>query len=154
MAFVDSPANSEFRDDALELFAQELPDGVGVDDAMMVVLRGFLAYADRGGDGRRAIDRFVNRFGHGLSAGEKAALTALADSWASIFEVEAVATGAGLTLRDGVRGELVEVREVSATAQLVRGDLIFAWLLRVDDHVELTGAGMTPRLDTSSRCST
>jgi hypothetical protein len=143
MAFVDSPANREFRDDAFELFAQELPEGVGVDEAMMVVLRGFLAYADRGSDGLRAIDRFLHRFGHGLSAGEKAALAALQHSWASIFEVEAVATGAGLTLRDRVRGELVEVQEVSATAQLARGDLLFAWLLRVDDHVELTGAGMT-----------
>ncbi len=143
VAFVDSPANREFREDALELFAQELPEGVGVDEAMMVVLQGFLAYADRGSDGLRAIDRFLNRFGHGLSTGEKAALAALQDSWASVFEVEAVTMGVGLTLRDRVRGEVVEVREVSATAQLARGDLLFAWLLRVDDHVELTGAGMT-----------
>jgi hypothetical protein len=142
MAFVDSPANREFLEDALALIADELPKGAGLDEAMTMVLRGFLAYGDRGSDEQRAIDRFLTRFGHGLSNGERSALAALQNAWASIFEVEAVATGAGLTLRDRIRGARVEVRDVSASGQLARGDLLFAWLLPVDDHVELTGAAM------------
>ena len=142
MAYVDSPANEDYRDGALELLAQELPPGAELHESMMPVLRGFLAYADRGSDGQRAIDRFISRFGHGLSAGERAALASLQEAWASIFEVETVAIGTGMTLRDLVRGERVEIREVSASGQLVRGDVLFGWLMRVGDHVELTGGAM------------
>jgi hypothetical protein len=143
MAFVDSPANIKQREGALELIVQDLPKGAQLGEWMLPVIRGFLAYADRDQDGRRAVDRFLERFGHGLSNGERAALAALQEAWASVFEVEAVAIGAGLTLRDRVRGERVEIREVSASGHLVRGDALFAWLMRVDDHVELTGAAMS-----------
>jgi len=143
MAFVDSPSNLEHRDSALELLAEDVPEGVQLGEWMVPVIRGFLAYADRDLSGQRAVDRFVTRFGHGLSNGERAALAALQDARASIFEVEAVAIGAGLTLRDRIHGERVEVREVSASGHLVRGDTLFAWLMRVDDHLELTGAAMS-----------
>ncbi len=141
MAFVDSAENRRYRDDALAGLELGGP-GAPVPEWMISVLNGFLAYGDRGEDGRRTIDRFAARFGPKLSSGERAAIAALQDAWASLFEVEAVQIGTGLTLRDLLSGEIVQLHEVSASAQLVRGDVLFGWVMNVGDHVELTGGVM------------
>lgn len=144
LAYVESAENRAHRDGALAMLEIEPPeDGPAPSlDWMIPVLNGYLAYGDRAEDGRRAIDRFMTRFDRTLSSGERAAIAALQEAWASLFEVEAVQVGSGLTLRDLIGGERVQLREVSASAHLVRGDVLFAWVMNVGDHVELTGAAM------------
>jgi hypothetical protein len=155
LAFVDSAENRPYREDALSMLVPQEPGDEPISEAMVPVVQGFLAYGDRGVDGLRAIDRFVARSGRTLTSGQRAAIAALEQAWASLFEVEAVQMGSGLTLRDLVGGERIELREVSASAHLVRGDTIFAWVMTAGDHLELTGAAMTipprfrdPLLDT------
>lgn len=112
----------------------------------MDLATGYVYYGHRDADGRRLVDHFLTARGRGLSPGEAAAVMALQRAWASLFEVVSVQTGIGLELRDLVSGEIVAVREVSASAQLKKWDVLFMWLMPVSDQVELTGAaGLVPR---------
>lgn len=112
----------------------------------MDLATGYLYYGHRDADGRRLVDHFLTARGRGLAPGEAAAVVALQRTWASLFEVVSVQTGIGLELRDLVSGEIVAVREVSASGQLKKWDVLFMWLMTVSDHIELTGAGcLVPR---------
>jgi hypothetical protein len=109
----------------------------------MDLATGYLFYGHRDADGRRLIDHFLTARGRGLSPGEAVAVVALQRTWASLFEVVSVQTGIGLELRDLVSGEIVAVREVSASGQLKKWDVLFMWLMTASDHVELTGAAVS-----------
>ena len=100
----------------------------------------FLIYGDRDTHGHRLVDRFMAARGRSLPRGVVAALRALQDARASLFEVEDVKRGVGLDLRDLVSGEQCNVHEVSATAQLKKWDVLFGWVMSVDGHLEFTGA--------------
>jgi hypothetical protein len=113
-----------------------------VPEWMESVARAHAMYGHRSDGGLRAVDRFVTAFGRSLPPGEVAALVALQHSWASVFEVTAIRAGAGLTLRDLVDDGAIEVREATATGHLHPGDALFAWLMPVEDAVELTGAAI------------
>jgi len=117
-------------------------DGDEIQAWMGPVIDGFLCYGARDRDRRRAVDRLIAARGRDLSTGEVAALGALAQARASLFEVVAVQVGAGLTLRDRLGDGEIQVREVTASTQLRPGDVIFAWVMAVGDHLELTGASM------------
>ncbi len=107
---------------------------------------GFLLYGYRDNEGKRPIDRLIVARGRTLPPGEVAALVAIQKSRASLFEVEAVQLGSGIDLHDLVTGDRVHVREISGTAQLKKWDVLFAWIMEVEDHFELTGATlMVPR---------
>jgi hypothetical protein len=97
-----------------------------------------LGYRD--GDCQRLIDQVLSKHAAGLPPREVAALVALQQAWASLFEVAAVQQGSGLELRDLMSGETIRVREVTASAELRRLDVILAWIISVDDHYELSGA--------------
>lgn len=86
---------------------------------------------------RRSVDRSAWSC---IGAGVVSALVALQQARAGLFEVEAVQLGSGIDLRDVLTGEQLHVREVSGTAQLKKWDAMFAWVMTVDDHLELTGA--------------
>jgi hypothetical protein len=118
---------------------------------MVATLTTFLACGARAdADGQRAIDRFITAYARRLPAGEVAALVAMQRAWASLFEIDDVQLGAGLTLRDLLAAPdapTVHVREVSATKQVRRGDRIFGWIMDAGDHLELGGAPMfVPRV--------
>jgi Domain of unknown function (DUF1841) len=107
---------------------------------------GYLYYGHRDAGGYRLVDLFIAACGRDLPRGEIAAAVALRDAWASMFEIVSVRSGVGLELRDLRSGEVQSVRELSATAQLQSGDVIFAWIMPLPDHLELTGvACMIPR---------
>lgn len=111
------------------------------------VVSGFLLYGHRDARGLRLVDRYVAARGRGLAPGEVAALVALQHARASLFEVEAVQLGSGLDLRDTLTGDQLHVHEVSGTAQLKKWDVLFAWLMTYEDHLELTGATLlVPRM--------
>ena len=150
MAFALSPREAAARQESLaflrDLIGEEGGrgglDGDEIQEWMGPVIDGFLGYGARDRDRRRAVDRLIVARGRDLSAGEVAALGALAQARASLFEVVAVQVGAGLTLRDRLGDGEIQVREVTASAQLRPGDVIFAWVMTVGDHLELTGASM------------
>ncbi|MGE0550532.1 MAG: DUF1841 family protein [Kofleriaceae bacterium] len=106
----------------------------------MAIASGYVFYGYRDAKGRRVVDRFLAERGRALPRGQVAALMALQQSWASLFEIVAVKRAVGFELRDLVSGKTVSVREVSATEQLKQWDVLFAWLMPVDDQLELTGS--------------
>ena len=69
----------------------------------------------------------------------------LAQQWLlrprSLFEVEDVNPGHGMTMRDLMTGDRLEVRERTASTQLTSGDLILTRLANVGDHEEVFGGG-------------
>lgn len=69
----------------------------------------------------------------------------LAQQWLlrprSLYEVEAVAAGQGLTLRDVMTGDRAQVVERSASTQLRGGELLLARVGHLVDHDEIFGGG-------------
>lgn len=114
--------------------------GGEVDEWEMPIVVAFVAYGHRDAEGKRVVDRFIGARGRLLPAGEVAALVAIQQARASLFEVQEVQLGVGLQLHDLLTGEHFHVREVSATAQLKKWDVFFGWVMQVGDHLELTGA--------------
>ena len=117
--------------------AARVGDGTPWDPSIALA---YVHYGHRGVDGSRLIDRFIMARGRTLSAGEAAAIVALQRARASLFEVAAVRTGVGLDLRDALSGETSHVRDVTGSARLREHDVLFAWVMDVPDHRELTGA--------------
>jgi hypothetical protein len=109
----------------------------------------YLAYGYADANGDRSIDVFLRERGHELKAVEIEALEALQQTaWPSLFEVQDIEVDVGIRLTDLVTGDEIFVREKAATHQLKKFDLILGWLVRIGDHVELTGAGAgVPRSD-------
>lgn len=123
----------------------ELLDGQAEEWEMPMAIA-FVAYGHRGADGKRVVDRFVSTRGRLLPAGEVAALLALQQARASLFEVEEVQLGVGLQLHDLMTDDHLHVREVSATAQLKKWDVLFAWVMTAGEQQEFTGAScIVPR---------
>lgn len=103
-------------------------------------LLAYLAYGHADEEGRRMVDHFTGQPGQLLSVEERAALEALKGAWFSLFETQEVKLDQGIQLLDLVTGAKVFVHERLATRQMARLDLILAWLVRIKDHYELTGA--------------
>jgi hypothetical protein len=113
---------------------------VELDDWAQMLFVGYLIYGYRDAGGKRMVDRFAETSARDLGRDVALAVRSLRAAWAALFTVEEVHEGAGLVLRDVLGGEPVRVTEVSATFQLRRGQLLFAWLFPVGDRVEMTGA--------------
>ncbi len=96
-------------------------------------------YADA--SGQRLVQRFLRERRRDLSRDEVAALTCLRDqSWFSLFEVREVRIREGLELEDLLEGRPLFVQERLGTLHLEGGDLLLGWVLRLEDHHELSGA--------------
>ena len=100
----------------------------------------YVHHGHRSADGNRLIDRFVAARGRALSPGEAAAIVAMQRARASLFEIAAVRVGVGLDLRDLLSGKTLPVREMTGSARLREHDVLFAWVMELPDHRELTGA--------------
>jgi hypothetical protein len=103
----------------------------------------FLAYLAHGhvdDRGQRMIDRFLAKKNSELSVEERKALRILRRSHHSLFEVQEVALDRGLELLDLLGRNRFFVQEQAATHQLVKYDLVLAWIIPLADHYELTGA--------------
>ena len=134
-----------FRNEALGWCFDDAPD-----EWETGIATGYLYYGHRDATRQRLVDRFLAERGRGLASGEAAAVVSLQRAWASLFEVVAVQTGTGLELRDAFPGETIRVREVSASGQLQKWDVLFTWVMTFPDHLELTGAACIvprPQLD-------
>ncbi len=136
LAFGDTAAGRGFtREAILRCLDADQPPGEWEESA----ITGIVAFGHRRPDGRRLVDLFLEARGRELSLGECAAILALQQTKASLFEVESVRKGAGLRLKDLTSEGSTDVREFSASAQLSRGDVIFAWLVDMGDRAELAG---------------
>jgi hypothetical protein len=58
----------------------------------------------------------------------------LQNARASLFEIEQVQLGTGFDAADVLSGDKLHVREISGTAQLKKWDVLFAWVMRREDH--------------------
>ena len=93
-------------------------------------------------EGRTAAGRRLQKEGGRLHRAERAILAALDASWCSLFEVEEVRLGEGLRLRDVLLDEVLDVREQNLTVQVAPQDLVVLWVIPVEGHLELVGAGV------------
>ncbi len=104
------------------------------------IANAYIHHGHRGADGRRLIQHFLAARGRALTAGEAAAMVALQQARASLFEIAAVRHGVGVDLRDLLSGEILHVRELTGSAHLREHEVLFTWVMEFPDHRELTGA--------------
>ncbi len=103
-------------------------------------------------DYRKANDKtilkeFYDRRLSMLSGEEKRLAESLLKSYLSIYEVQDVREGEGLTIRDVFTGETMDVEEVSASYEAVQWDLVQVRVYRIDGVCRLGGNGQTiPRM--------
>lgn len=123
---------------------------VDPDDPFFPLVLAAVSYGLRDAQGRSLLDRYLSSKGRLLPVGEGAALQALTRAWASVFRVVDARPGAGLDLRDALNGDVIEVRELTASASLTEGDVLVAWVYDLGERLELTGASiMVPALSVS-----
>jgi len=103
----------------------------------------WLVFDFRGGGGRTHLETFLKRKGRTVGGLSRELLERAASTFMSLYRIEEVRPEEGFTMKDLFLGSTVEVRERSATRQLVRWDLIGARLMEMDGALRLTG-GITP----------
>ncbi|MBI5242294.1 MAG: tetratricopeptide repeat protein [Elusimicrobia bacterium] len=79
--------------------------------------------------GKSALERFEIARGFLLNEAEAACLARIKTCRLGVFEVHDVRPGEGVTLQDLFNAEMLEARDISASRQLVRWDLLAAWIL-------------------------
>lgn len=93
-------------------------------------------------DGRPVAQWFGDERGRSLSRTESRWLEAQQAAWLSVWEVDAVDAGRGLTLNDLLTGETRIVREVNLSWMLTRRDTLLARVVDCDDGSLICGCGM------------
>ena len=101
----------------------------------------------RTANGKTIIEGFCDRRLNTLSAEEKRLAESLLKSYSSIYEVQDVREGEGMTIRDVFTGEEMDVQEVSASYETVQWDLVHVRVYRMDGVCRFGGNGQTiPRM--------
>jgi hypothetical protein len=110
-------------------------------------LIGYMAYGYTDQNGQRYVDHYLHRHGARLKLAETKALTALRDAWFSAFEVQEIQTDVGLQLLDLITEESIFVHEKLGTHDLVKFEVILAWVVSIGGRFILTGGGSkVPRM--------
>ena len=98
-------------------------------------------------NGKTIMGSFCDQRGITLTAEEKRLAESLMKSYESIYEVQDVREGEGLTIRDIFTGEVMDVQEISASYETVRWDLVQTRVYRMDGVCRLAGNGQKlPRM--------
>ncbi|OIP92127.1 MAG: hypothetical protein AUK26_05380 [Syntrophaceae bacterium CG2_30_58_14] len=92
-------------------------------------------------DGKTILEGFCDRRLSTLSAEERRLADSLMKSYESIYEVQAVREGEGLTIRDLFTGETMNVAEVSGSYEAVQWDLVQVRIYRMDGKCRFGGNG-------------
>ncbi len=101
----------------------------------------------RTANGKTIIEGFCDRRLNTLSAEERRLAESLMKSHESIYEVQAVREGEGLTIRDVFTGETMDVEEISGSYEAVQWDLLQVRVYRMDGVCRFGGNGQTmPRM--------
>jgi len=98
-------------------------------------------------NGKTIMESFCDQRGNTLAAEEKRLAESLMKSYESIYEVQAVREGEGLTIRDIFTGEVMGVQEISASYEAVQWDLLQARVYKMDGVCRFAGNGQKlPRM--------
>ncbi len=98
-------------------------------------------------NGKTILEDFRDRRLNSLSAEERRLAESLLKSYVSIYEVQDVREGEGMTIRDVFTGEEMDVEEVSGSYMAVRWDLVQVRVYRMDGVCRFGGNGQTiPRM--------
>ncbi|GIW47321.1 MAG: hypothetical protein KatS3mg078_1198 [Deltaproteobacteria bacterium] len=89
--------------------------------------------------GKRLLERFYEEYGETLSDTERAILKDWMGNTYSFFEVEEIIEKEGCYIRDIFTGEVVQVKDSSASNKLSRMDIIGARLLKTGNNVYFSG---------------
>ncbi len=145
LEFTFSPALGSRRAEAL--FQLEGGSGtVEIEEWEQPTALAFLAHGFRGRDGNTVLDHFMKKHRHALSRDETDALMDLGASWPSLFEGEKVHPEEGIDLHDVVLDERFFVHDVASTRQVKRWDLLFGWVFRRQNEIQMVGASyLVPR---------
>jgi hypothetical protein len=107
----------------------------------------FLLARPLGTTGKTVAGEFLDRHGNEMEPGQARYLKAAAKARFSFFEVREVNPGSGMLLRDLFRGDELEVRERTASRDLVTWDILGAFVGPVGEDYQLLGYGFrVPRL--------
>lgn len=77
----------------------------------------------RPGSGKTVVERFLEAKGNRLTERERAITEALSKSYQSVYEVQEVREGSGLTMRDLFTGQEMDVEEITASYSVVPWDI-------------------------------
>ena len=98
-------------------------------------------------NGKTILQDFCDRRLGTMSADEKRLAESLLKSYLSIYEVQAVREGEGLTIRDVFTGETMDVEEVSGSYMAVKWDIVQVRIYTMDGVSRFAGNGQTmPRM--------
>ena len=103
----------------------------------------FLCHRSSGPGGLRLIDMLLQERGAGMEPSVRRQLEKLASALFSLYEVDEVKEGVGLSLINSINGEKMFVHEVAATFQMKTKDLWLGWIAEVGDHHELVIGGVS-----------
>ncbi|MBU4582692.1 MAG: SEC-C domain-containing protein [Proteobacteria bacterium] len=97
----------------------------------------------RTANGKTILEGFCDRRLSTLSADERRLAESLMKSYLSVYEVQAVREGEGLTIRDLFTGETMDVEEVSGSYEAVKWDFVQVRVYRMDGKCRFGGNGQT-----------
>jgi len=110
-------------------------------------LFGYMAYGFTDENADRFVDHYLRSHGPRLKLAETKALTALRDAWFSMFEVQEIQTDVGVQVLDLITENALFVHEKLGTHDLVKYDVILAWVVRIGGRHIFTGGGSkVPRM--------
>jgi tetratricopeptide (TPR) repeat protein len=97
--------------------------------------------------GRTAVEEFLRRRGHELTAADRRMVEAWRDSRYGVFEVQRVEEGKGVEIKDYFTDEHFFVHDVTSSKELVKWDCLLSRVEQIQGRWEFSGDGLNvPRM--------
>ncbi|MGA2107351.1 MAG: SEC-C metal-binding domain-containing protein, partial [Syntrophorhabdales bacterium] len=93
------------------------------------------------GRGKTVIESFLEERGSRLTEKERTLAEALSESYRSIYEVQEIREGSGLTIRDLFTGEELDVQEVSGSYSMAQWDVVHIRVYTAEGVHKFAGNG-------------
>lgn len=132
-----SRERDEFTGEAVDAF---LGEDRGIEEWLVTSVMGYIGYGHVDRSGERLVDIFLRERGAELAAEQREVLEAYRRAAFSMYEVQDVRIDEGVELLDLLSGERLFVSEKLGTRQLVRYDLMLAWIYWLGGRCLLGGA--------------
>lgn len=93
------------------------------------------------GNGKTVAENFLESREKGLTEGERAIAEALSKSYQSVYEVQEVREGSGLTIKDLFTGQEMDVQEISGSYSIVLWDILHMRVYSIGNTHKFAGNG-------------
>jgi hypothetical protein len=143
MFLTEAPTESERREATVAFSGLDQPDG----DKQMAITDWMVHDWISPRWGHNLIEEFVRRWGAGLRPRELEVLKSWSSSFTSLYEVQEVKTGTGVTLRNVFTDETLFVHDISMSKVLARWDGLLARVVDGERGLEFGGNALSvPRV--------